>query len=182
MWCFSVREFGTTLLLVAFIANMGNNKGMSAAENRIAPSDLSSEQLKSLFKVVEGGARPVLIGPDGKSIELPKVLNDLFLSVIEAMKREEAVFLMHENEAFTTQAAANYLGVSRQFLVRLLEEGKIPFHHAGTHRRVFFKDLVRFQSERTKSRKTRLDQMTEELVDAGVYDRHVPLERTESER
>ncbi|MCB8932672.1 MAG: excisionase family DNA-binding protein [Chthonomonadaceae bacterium] len=98
------------------------------------------------------------------------------------MKRKEAVFLMHENEAFTTQAAANFLGVSRQYLVRLLEDGKIPFHHAGTHRRVFFKDLVRFQHDRSIARRAKLDSMTDELVEAGVYDRHVPLEREGSEK
>jgi len=156
---------------------------MSAlVENRIGPSDMSDEQLKSLFQVVERGARPVLIGANGESIALPKALNDLFVAVVEAMKRKEAVFLMHENEAFTTQAAANFLGVSRQYLVKLLEGDKIPFHHAGTHRRVFFKDLVRFQHDRSKARKAKLDSMTEELVEAGVYDRFVPLERDGSEK
>lgn len=156
---------------------------MSALEeNRIGPSDLSDEQLEGLLRVVEGGRRPILIGPKGEEIELPKALNDLFVAVVQAMKRKEAVFLMHENEAFTTQAAANFLGLSRQFLVRLLEEGKIPFHHAGTHRRVFFKDLVRYQHERSRTRKAKLDEMTEELVAADVFDRFVPLEREETER
>lgn len=140
------------------------------AETRIGPSDLSDEQLKSLFRVVEGGGRPVLIGKDGESIELPKALNDLFVSIVEAMRRREAVFLMHENEAFTTQAAANFLGVSRQYFVRLLDEDKIPFHHVGTHRRVFFKDLVAYQRMRSKQRKAKLDSMTEELVASGFDD------------
>ena len=107
---------------------------------------------------------------DGESIELPKALNDLFVSIVEAMRRREAVFLMHENEAFTTQAAANFLGVSRQFFVRLLDEDKIPFHHVGTHRRVFFKDLVTYQRARSKERKAKLDSMTEELVASGFDD------------
>jgi len=139
-------------------------------DTRIGPSDLSDEQLKSLFRVVEGGGRPVLIGKDGESIELPKALNDLFVSIVDAMRRREAVFLMHENEAFTTQAAANFLGVSRQYLVRLLEEDKIPFHHVGTHRRVFFKDLVAFQRTRSRERRAKLDTMTEEVVAAGLDD------------
>lgn len=98
------------------------------------------------------------------------------------MKRKEAVFLMHENEAFTTQAAANFLGVSRQYLVRLLENGEIPFHRAGTHRRVFFKDLVRYEQDRSKRRKAKLDEMSDEMVRAGVYDRFVPLERDDTEK
>lgn len=151
---------------------------MSAVvDNRIAPSDLSDEQLKSLFRAVEGGECTVLLGRDGQEIPLPRALNDLLLAVVEAMKRKEAVFLMHESEAFTTQAAANFLGVSRQHVVKLLEGGKIPFHHAGTHRRIFFKDLVQFQQERSRNRKGVLDAMTDDLVQAGVYDRYVSLER-----
>ncbi len=151
-------------------------------ENRIGPSDILPEEQAGLQRVLLGEVRPVLLTDGGDVIELPKPLNDLFVAIVEAMKRKEAVFLMHENEAFTTQAAANFLGLSRQFLVRLLEDGKIPYHHAGTHRRVFFKDLVRYQHDRSNERKTKLDEMTEELVEAGVYDRFVPLEREETER
>jgi len=171
------------IVLVAFISFIAYDSGMSATvETRISPSEITAEQLIGLCKVVEAGARPILIGPSGEEIELPKALNNLFVAIVGAMKRKEAVFLMHENEAFTTQAAANFLGISRQFLVRLVEEGKIPFHHVGSHRRVFFKDLVSYQRSRSQMRKAKLDQLTEQLVEAGLYDRYVPLERDDSEQ
>lgn len=128
-----------------------------------------------------GEVRPVLLTNSGDVIELPKALNDLFVSVVQAMRQKQAVFLMHEDEAFTTQAAANFLGVSRQFFVRLLDDGKIPFHHVGTHRRVFFKDLVTYQRQRSQSRKSALDKMTEEVVAAGLDDRYVDLTRPDGE-
>ena len=149
-------------------------------ENRVGPSDIAPDEQARLERAMNGEVRPVLLTPSGDVLELPKALNDLFVSVIQAMKQKQAVFLMNEDEAFTTQAAANYLGVSRQHLVRILESGQIPFHHAGTHRRVFFKDLVSFQRERSRVRKAGLDKMTEEVVEAGVYDRFVPLERDDS--
>lgn len=148
-------------------------------ETRIAPSDLSDEQLQSLFRVVEEGGKPLLIGKDGETIELPKALNDLLVSIVEAMRRKEAVFMMHENEAFTTQAAANFLGISRQYFVRLLEEGRIPFHHVGTHRRVFFKDLVEYQRARSRDRRAKLDAMTEEVVATGLDDVVADLGRSD---
>jgi len=113
----------------------------------------------------------------GTVIELPKPLNDLVANIVEAMKRKEAVILMREDDALTTQEAAKFLGLSRQFFVRLLGEGKIPHHRVGTHRRVYFNDLVTYQRERSRARKDTLDKMTEDLVDAGVFDRFVPLER-----
>lgn len=156
---------------------------MSAAkQNRIGPSDMSPEQLKSLFQVVEGGSRPVLIDASGKQVEMPQALRGLFLTVAEAMRREEAVYLMAENEALTTQAAADFLGVSRQYLVRLLDSGKIASHRVGSHRRVIFKDLFKYRQERSALRKAALDWMTEEAVEGGVYDRDAPLGRGEPDR
>jgi len=150
-------------------------------EKRVGPSDIAPDEQSSLERMLQGEVRPVLLTKGGDVIELPAAVNDLLLSVVEAMSHKQAVFLMHEDEAFTTQAAANYLGVSRQFLVRLLESDKIPFHHVGTHRRVFFKDLVEFRRNRSKQRKAGLDKMTEDLVDAGLYDRYVDLTRPEGE-
>lgn len=154
----------------------------SHVENRFGPSDLAPEEQSRIDSLVRREVRPVLLTEGGDVVELPKALNDLFVAVVEAMKRKEAVFLMHESETFTTQAAANFLGVSRQYVVRLLESGAVPFHHVGTHRRVCFKDLVRFQQERSRKRRAALDRMTEEMVQADVFDRHVPLERNSSEK
>lgn len=150
-------------------------------ETRVGPSDIAPEEQIGLEQMFRGEVRPVLLTTGGDVIELPKALNDLFVSVVQAMKQKQAVFLIHEDEAFTTQAAANYLGMSRQFFVGLLEEDKIPYHHVGTHRRVFFKDLVKFQRDRSKVRKAALDKMTEDLIAAGVYDRYVDLTRPEGE-
>lgn len=152
------------------------------SEKRIAPSDLSAQQLRELLQFVEGGARPALFTNNGERIELPEALNDLFITVVKAMKRKETVFLMQENEALTTQAAADYLGVSRQYLVRLVENGEIPFHRVGTHRRLLFKDIVTFQQARSEKRRAILDKMTRDVVEAGMDDLPVDLGRVENEQ
>lgn len=150
-------------------------------EGRVGPSDIAPEEQSRLDRMVAGDVRPVLLTKSGDVVELPKALNDLFVSVMQAMKQKQAVFLMHEDEAFTTQAAANFLGISRQFFVRLLDEGELPFHHVGTHRRVFFKDLVTYQRKRSQRRQVALDKMTGEVVAAGLDDRYVDLTRPEGE-
>lgn len=81
-----------------------------------------------------------------------------------------AIIMMPEDETFTTQAAANFLGVSRQHLVNLLEDGKIDFHYVGTHRRVKFKDLKVYKDKRDGRRRKGLDKLFKEVFKAGKYD------------
>jgi excisionase family DNA binding protein len=165
--------------LVADIAVVDQNKGMSTApETRFAPSALSEEDKQQLHKALQLDVLPVLLNKNGDVIELPKPVNGLFAEILQAIRREEALFLIYEDEAFTTQAAADYLGVSRQFFVRLLESDKLPFHRVVTHHRVLFKDLVAYRQTRSRERRAKLDRITEELVEAGLDDRYVDLTRT----
>lgn len=78
--------------------------------------------------------------------------------------------MLHEEETFTTQAAANFLGMSRQFLVDLLEKGVIPHHRVGSHRRVYFKDLLEYQRIRDEERRKGLDRLFDQIDRAGLYD------------
>ncbi|EDY84023.1 DNA binding domain, excisionase family protein [Verrucomicrobiia bacterium DG1235] len=78
--------------------------------------------------------------------------------------------MLPENEKFTTQAAANYLGMSRQFLVNLLENGDLPFHKVGSHRRITFKDLIAYEKARDSKRRKSLDALSEQVETAGLYD------------
>ena len=54
-----------------------------------------------------------------------------------------------------------YLNMSRPYLVRLLEAGKIPHHKVGTHRRLRFEDVVQYKDER----KRRSEQALQALAD-----------------
>lgn len=151
-------------------------------ETRFDPSALSDEDKQQLQKALQLDVMPVLLSKGGDVIELPQSVNDLFNEIFQAIRRKETVFLIHEDEAFTTQAAADYIGVSRQFFVRLLEDGKLPFHRVGTHRRVLFKDLVAYRETRSHERRTKLDQMTDELVEADLDAQYVDLTRPDPKR
>ena len=70
----------------------------------------------------------------------------------------------------TTQEAADLLNVSRQYLVRLLEDGAMPFTKTGTHRRIRFGDLMAYKRARDATRRQGLKRLTRLSEELGLYD------------
>jgi excisionase family DNA binding protein len=92
------------------------------------------------------------------------------LKIIRDLATGRAISLAAAAQEMTTQEAANFLGCSRQFLVRLLDEGKIPFNRVGSHRRVYLQELVTYRNERDRQRHEAIREMAREAVRDGVYD------------
>lgn len=68
----------------------------------------------------------------------------------------------------TLQDAANLLNVSRPFLIKLLDEGKIPFHKIGTHRRIRFIDLLQFKAHSDKISQKALDELLQQAQELDM--------------
>jgi excisionase family DNA binding protein len=150
---------------------------MSAAEPiRISRPDESEQpEVAEIYRMLIHSGKAVLIGPEnGCRIELPRSVYDILLKVVETMQEGKAIAVVPLMEQLSTQAAADYLGVSRQFLVRELEAKKVPFHYAGTHRRVYLKDIIEYQKERTQARRASIDRMARKAEEVGDYDKFIP--------
>lgn len=143
---------------------------LTTRHNRLDPSLIPEEQLAELAKVFAKPDHVALIDAQGNRTHLPEALFAHFARIVRLMSEKKAIVMVPEDEAFTTQAAANYLGVSRQHLVDLLEQKKIPHHKVGTHRRVTFKDLLAYERTRDALRREALDQLAAAAEAAGVYD------------
>jgi excisionase family DNA binding protein len=101
-----------------------------------------------------------LVGPTGEAIEVPAAALRALKLVAEGMSAGLALSLIPYGKELTTQEAADLLHVSRPHLVKLLEEGRIPHHRVGTHRRVRLEDVVAFAAERTERRREELRELT----------------------
>lgn len=103
-----------------------------------------------------------LVSADGRRVEIPAALFDVLREAVEAMRQGKAVTIAPHDTVMTTQEAADYLGVSRPTLVKLLEQDRIPFTQPNRHRRVRLSDLLSYQQRTRAQRRPLLDAMTRE--------------------
>lgn len=79
---------------------------------------------------------------EGDHVELPADVHAVLLQVVSAMKAGKAVTVMPQNRLVTTQQAADILGVSRPTVVKMADEGELPFERPGKRRRMIRLDDV----------------------------------------
>lgn len=133
------------------------------------PEDL--DQLLDLALFVENHSEPgLLLGPDGEQVPLPAEVYRVLRQVVEVMRQGKATVVAPHGLLLTTQEAADFLGVSRPTLVKLLEDGHIPFEKPNRHRRVRLQDVLDFRARRRDEQRAALNQLTEEASELGLYE------------
>src|SRR5215470_3499303 len=113
----------------------------------------SNRQLEPYLESNQGFALQIVA--DGQPRELltvPRGALKLLSHILAEMAQGNAVTLIPIHAELTTQEAADLLNVSRPHVVRLLEEGQIPFHKVGTHRRVRIRDLMAYKKRNREAR------------------------------
>jgi excisionase family DNA binding protein len=130
------------------------------------------EQVRALHVLLQEAGEALLIGKSGKpAMKLPDAVYDLLLQILSVMEEGKAISIVPVTQDLTTQQAAELLGVSRPFFVKLLETGHLPYHLTGTHRRVYLKDLLAFKQHRDQERHAAIERMADEADKAGLYDK-----------
>ena len=139
------------------------------ASTRLPPSAkdaaLARESVRSLSALTaRDSSVMVTVCTKGRDqgVEIPAGAVALLVDILENMAAGRGVSLVPQKAELTTVQAASMLNVSRPFLIKMLNEGIIPFHKTGTHRRVRIEDVMAY--------KARIDQAREATLDALVAD------------
>jgi excisionase family DNA binding protein len=112
----------------------------------------------------------ILESADGVRTVIPSQLNKKMLfylnGIINSGDETDEPF----DKVISTQEAADYLDVSRQHVVNLIESGKIPAFKVGAHRRLYRQDIVLYAKKRDSARRNSLDRLFDSVAEAGLYD------------
>jgi excisionase family DNA binding protein len=100
-------------------------------------------------------------------IQLPAGAVTLLLDILEAMAAGRGIAIIPENAELTTVEAAEVLNVSRPFLIKLLDEGAIPYRKVGAHRRIRMEDVMNYKAKIDAEREAVLDKL---VADAQEHD------------
>ena len=140
------------------------------ARNRKAPGhvtptaqdvELARESFRRLSPFLEGNLRLEITGEEVE-LELPGIAVELLVRALSELSAGRAVTLVPIDSELTTQQAADHLGVSRPFLVQLLERGELPFRKVGAHRRVQYRDVLAYRKRIDDARRKVLEDLAEQ--------------------
>ena len=77
--------------------------------------------------------------------QLPAVARRLLSRILVEIAAGHSLSVVPVETGLTTSQAASFLNVSRPYLARLLDEGKLPFYFVGTHKRIRLRDLTAYR-------------------------------------
>ncbi|HXG40850.1 MAG TPA: helix-turn-helix domain-containing protein [Candidatus Limnocylindrales bacterium] len=124
--------------------------------------------VEAVAAILEGDAEVRLCAGD-EAVALPDVLRLVVAQAARELVRGNQVTLVPVGRMLTTRQAAELLNVSRPFVIRLLEQGRIPFEMVGTHRRIPLEAVLRYRAERSARRRAVLRELSAEADELGDY-------------
>jgi excisionase family DNA binding protein len=128
---------------------------------------IAQESSRTLSRFLKRNLR-VQIAETKEIVELPVSAVRLLVDLLTNMAEGNAVTLMPIHAELTTQQAADLVGISRPYLIKLLEDGEITYHMVGTHRRIYFHDLKTYMDKNKKAREETLDELAAQAQDLDM--------------
>lgn len=122
---------------------------------------LARQASRTLSKSAQPGRalRLVEAGDESEMLELPPLALRLLQEVLGHLSEGRAVTVVAHRADLTIQEAADFLTVTRPYLIELIEAGKLPARKVGTRRRVALEDLMIFDQADRARRRAALDEV-----------------------
>jgi excisionase family DNA binding protein len=142
-------------------------------------TDAERDVLRIINDSLTGREHPVMLLSGDREIELPHAVLRVLTEAVEVLLEGGAVAVLPYHAELTTQAAADYLGVSRPYLIKLLERGELPYRKLNSHRRIMLQDVEEYRQRRDAARRAALAELTRESFELGLYQEPVDSDHAE---
>lgn len=114
----------------------------------------------------------MLVDEDSKTgeprIKLPPKALRVVAEVLGAMGERRPITLMPQKHEMTTVEAAHFLNVSRPFVIKEMEAGKLRYRKVGTHRRIEYDELAAYRLSMQRAQDDALQALADEAQDLGL--------------
>lgn len=143
-------------------------KKPSKEEQRTAMA--SYDALASTLKQLRSENPEIEIEETEEKIRIPISALRLLADILKQLSKGNPISIVPVATEMTTQAAAEFLGCSRPHVVKLVENGDIPFTKVGKHRRILYEDLVNYRKEMKSKQRDSISKLMEMDEKSGLYD------------
>ncbi len=106
-------------------------------------------------------------GSEGE-LELPPLAVALLEQVLDELSRGNAVAVESVPRLLEVHQAAELLGVSRPFVIGLIENGELPCQTVDDCRKIVFEDLMAYKQKNFEERGKILDELVAEAQALGL--------------
>ena len=102
------------------------------------------------------------------SVEVPPAALRLIGQLLGAMSEGRPITLVPSSQEFTTVEAAHFLNVSRPFVIKEIDAGRLSHRKVGSHRRIAFEDLIAYARKMRERQEAALERMAEDARSLGL--------------
>ena len=148
---------------------------MPQTHHTLDPETLSADERQSLLEqvddlaaLVEEDNEQTVLRVKDREIVLPPSVARALVDLLTDVAEGRSVSVASSGEELTTREAAELLNVSRPHLVKLLEEGEIPFHKVGTHRRVYREDVLDYKARQREEAEEAMQNLADQAQELGL--------------
>ncbi len=131
-------------------------------------ANLARQASRILAPLAHRDLRAIIDAKGEVAVVVPAAAMHALVAMLTEFARGNGVSIVPVEAELTTQEAADVLGVSRPFLVKEIDAGKIPVRMVGTHRRIRLTDLERYRDTVDATRERVLNRLTKQAQDLDM--------------
>lgn len=135
---------------------------LAKVAQRCLMTALDHSRAQRIALVDEGGATALPV------LELPAKALRLFAEILGMMAKQQPILLLPQKMELTTQEVATCLNVSRPFVIREIEAGKLRCRKVGRHRRIAFEEVRRYQAQQRAETEAALQELSDISQESGL--------------